>query len=106
MNVWILIAAMTAITFGIRYAMFAVADRFTFPKGVTDALRYVPPAVLTAILVPAVLIPNGMKIDIGWTNPYLIGAIAATVTGFLAKRLILTIVVGMAVFFVWQFVIV
>lgn len=103
MSVWILIAVMTAVTFGIRYAMFAVAGRFSFPKGVVRALRYVPPAVLIAITVPAVLIPGGETIDPSWNNPYLFGALAALIVGLTARKLLLTILAGMAVFLVWQF---
>lgn len=102
MNEVILIAGMLLVTFGIRYSMFAVAGRYTFPQPLINALRYVPPAVLTAITVPAVLLPNGQTIEVSYTNPYLVGALAAFGVGWFSKNLLLTIVVGMAVFLVWQ----
>jgi len=58
-----LIGGMTLVTFLIRYTMFAVAGRFEFPALFERGLRYVPPAVLTAIIVPAVLIPKGDQIQ-------------------------------------------
>ncbi|MCB0209398.1 MAG: AzlD domain-containing protein [Anaerolineae bacterium] len=100
-----LIAGMAVVTFVIRYSMFAVAGRFEFPDGLNNALRYVPPTVLTAIIVPAVLMPNGEAIDVSWTNAYLVGAIVAAVIGWTSENLLLTIVVGMGVFFGWQWLV-
>ncbi len=102
MNEFLLIAGMAAVTFGIRYSMFAVAGRVEFPVGLVNALKYVPPAVLTAIVVPAVLMPGGESINLSYTNAYLIGALVAGVIGWYSKNLLLTIVVGMAVFLGWQ----
>ena len=102
MNEFLLIAGMAVVTFGIRYSMFAVAGRVEFPAGLVNALKYVPPAVLTAIVVPAVLMPNGENINLSYTNAYLVGALVAGVVGWISKNLLLTIVVGMTVFLGWQ----
>ena len=102
MNEFLLIAGMAAVTFGIRYSMFAVAGKVEFPAGLVNALKYVPPAVLTAIVVPAVLMPGGDKLDLSYTNAYLVGALVAGVIGWYSKNLLLTIVVGMVVFLGWQ----
>jgi branched-subunit amino acid transport protein len=96
-----LIAGMAAVTFPIRYTLFAMSGRLEFPKGLVRALRYVPPTVLTAIIVPTVLRPNG-PLDISYTNAYLIGALVAFGVGWVSRSLLLTIVVGMAAFFSWQ----
>ena len=105
MNEFLLIVGMALVTFGIRYSMFAVAGRFTFPDELINALRYVPPAVLTAIVVPAVLMPNGSGINLSYTNAYLIGALVACLVGWASKNLLLTIVVGMAFFLGWQWIV-
>ena len=97
-----LIAGMTVVTFGIRYSMFALAERVDFPPGLENALRYVPPAVLTAIIVPAILIPNGGSIDLHYTNPYLVGALVAFAAGWFKQNLLLTITSGMIAFWAWQ----
>ena len=102
MNEVLLIAGMAVVTFGIRYSMFAVAGKIEFPAGLVNALKYVPPAVLTAIVVPAVLMPGGGELDLSYTNAYLVGALVAGVVGWSGKNLLLTIVVGMAVFLGWQ----
>ena len=99
-----LIVGMAVVTFAIRYSMFAVAGRVEFPAGLVNALRYVPPTVLTAIIVPAVLMPDGDGIQVSYTNPYLIGALVAFGVGWQRKNLLLTIVVGMLAFWGWQWV--
>ncbi len=99
MNEFYLIFGMAVVTFLIRYPMFALSGQVEFPQTLVRALRYVPPAVLTAIIVPAVLMPNGTTINLSYTNAYLIGALAAAAVGWFSRNLLLTIVVGMAAFF-------
>lgn len=105
MNELYLIAGMAVVTFAIRYSMFAVAGRVEFPARLNNALRYVPPAVLTAIIVPAVLMPGGESIDLSWTNAYLVGAVVAAVVGWTSRNLLLTIVIGMGMFLGWQWLV-
>jgi branched-subunit amino acid transport protein len=107
MNEIILIGGMALVTFAIRYSMFAVAGRVEFPQRLESALRYVPPAVLTAIIVPAVLIPSpGTEIVLSYTNPYLVAALFAFGVGWVSKNLLLTIVLGMIAFWAWQWILV
>ena len=89
---------MALVTFVIRYALFPISGRFTFPKLLEQGLRYVPPVFLTAIIVPSVLMPNGGKLNLNLNNPYLISALAACVIGGVFKNLLLTIVMSMVVF--------
>jgi branched-subunit amino acid transport protein len=99
-----LIAGMVLVTFAIRYSMFLVAGRFEFPPQLINALRYVPPAVLTAIIVPAVLIPTDEGLNLGYTNAYLVGALAAFAVSWFSQNLLLTIVLGMLAFWGWQWI--
>jgi branched-subunit amino acid transport protein len=97
-----MIVGMTAITFLIRYAMFATAGRFALPEVVTRTLRYVPPAVLSAIILPAVLIPDEKTLHISLSSPHLVGAVAALAVGLLTRNILAVIITGMAVFWLWQ----
>lgn len=104
MNELLLVIGMMGVTFLVRYPMLAMSGRLKLPDWFLQLLRYVPPTVLTAIVVPAVLMPE----DALWldhTNARLIGAIACVVVGVRQKNLLLTIVVGMGVFFVWQWLV-
>jgi branched-subunit amino acid transport protein len=98
MNELLLIAGMAAVTFLIRYPMLALIGRVNLPKPVVDALGYVPPAVLAAIVAPALLMPNGTTIVFGLTNRGLLAGVVAGLTMWRSKNLILTIVLGMAVY--------
>lgn len=99
-----LIGGMALVTFTIRYSMFALAGRVEFPDWLVSSLRYVPPAVLTAIIVPAVLIPTGDTLNFSYTNAYLVGALVAFGVGWFSKNLLLTILFGMLVFWGWQWI--
>jgi len=94
----LLIGAMFAVTFGIRYLLWGTAGRLRFPPWLSDALGFVPPAVLTAIIVPAVLIPDGQQPQITLDNPYLLAALAAAVVALWRRNLMLTILFGMGLF--------
>ncbi|WP_373497954.1 AzlD domain-containing protein [Desulfococcus sp.] len=100
-NEWLLILGMMGVTFGVRYFLFALADRIRVPALMESSLRYIPPAVLTAITLPAVLLPRG-EWHVSPTNPYLVAAIAATAVGAFTKNLLATIAVGLAAFFGWR----
>ncbi|MGK7927124.1 MAG: AzlD domain-containing protein [Spirulina sp.] len=100
-----LVLGMAVVTFSIRYLVLGMSDRIQLPPLIIEALRYVPPAILTAIVVPEVLIPHGNTIEFNYTNARLVGAIAAIAIGYWRKNLLLTIVVGMLTFFVWQWAI-
>lgn len=104
MNEWYFILGMALVTFAIRYSMFLVAGRFEFPASLVRALRYVPPAVLTAIIVPSVLIPTGQEINLSYTNAYLIGAVVALGVSWISQNLLLTILLGMGAFWGWQWI--
>ena len=102
MNEIVLIAGMALVTFAIRYSMYLVAGRVEFPTRLVKALRYVPAAVLTAIIVPAVLMPTNTGINFNYTNAHLIGALVALGVSWFSKNLLLTILLGMVTFWGWQ----
>jgi len=104
LNEFWLIFGMFVITFGIRFVMFAFAGKITFPVWMQQSLKFVPPAVLTAIIVPAVVMPFG-KIDVSFTNVYLLAAIISVVISLVTKSLLKTIFFGMLVFLLLKFLI-
>ena len=101
MNEGLLILGMAIATFSIRYVMFGASSRIKLSPSLLNALRYVPPVVLSAIVVPEVLLSEG-GLSVSFLNARLVGAIAAIVISSLTRNLLLTIVVGMGVFFGWQ----
>ena len=103
MNTLWIILGMAGITFLIRYGLPAFAGKITLPSRLESALQYVPTAVLTAILLPGILIPDGQKIQLDFQNPYLVGGVVAFIIGLLKQNLLFTILAGMGAFFGWQF---
>ncbi|RFU46716.1 AzlD domain-containing protein [Paraburkholderia sp. DHOC27] len=102
MNYALLILGMALITWLIRAAVFVIGERLVFPPLVRTALGFVPVTVLTAIIVPMAVSPHGGDAELTWRNPQLVGALAAVVVSALTRRPLLTIAVGLAVFFIWQ----
>ena len=59
-------------------------------------LRYVPVAVLAALLVPSLLVQDG-AFKLAWNNLYLWAALPAGFTAWKSRSMFLTVLVGMAV---------
>lgn len=97
----LMIFGMFLVTFGVRYPPLAIVGKLELPENVLRALRYVPVAVLTAITVPATLMPQG-DLYLSINNAYLIGAIVAILISWRTKNLLATIIIGMVVFLAWR----
>lgn len=52
MRLWLIVLAMGGLTYAIRAAPILLLGRMNLPAIVLRALRYVPPAVLSAIVFP------------------------------------------------------
>lgn len=98
----LILAGMFVVTFGVRFVLFARADKVVMPDFIEKALKFVPVAVLTAIITPMTLMPD-KHIDISLDNPWLLGAVAAFAVGVWRQQQLLTIVVGVVVFFVAKY---
>lgn len=101
MNEFLLVVGMAAVTFLVRYPIMALVGRIPLPKRVFDALRYVPPAVLAAIIVPEVVMPGGQPVFISLENARLVAAIVTGLVAWRTKNLLLTIVLGMLALWGW-----
>ncbi len=94
MNYWLIIFAMGIVTFGIRLLPIVLLGRIEIPLVVQRALRFVPPAVLSAIIAPELLMPGG-QFDVSPGNARLIAGVIATLVAWRTKNVLLTIAVGM-----------
>ena len=93
---------MAAVTFGVRLLLFALGERVELPARLRRALAYVPVAVLTAIVVPMVLLPDGQHWNLSWRNPWLIGSLTSAALAWRSRSLLLAIAVSMAVYLGWR----
>jgi branched-subunit amino acid transport protein len=105
MNEFLLLFGMFLVTFGVRYPVLALVSRVKLPAIVEQSLKYVPPAVLMAIIAPAVFIPDGNSIDIEISNAPLFASLIAALVAWRTKNLLLTILIGMGMLWLWRWLI-
>lgn len=96
-NEALMVVGMALVTFGIRYPMLVLVGRVALPPTVAEALRFVPVAVLTAICVPAVVMPRG-SMWLGLDNAWLVAGVLTVLVSWQTKNLLATIVIGMGAF--------
>ena len=100
-----LIVGMALVTLAVRYPLLAFLSKGSLPPYILAALKFIPPAVLTAIIVPALLAPNGTDLNFGLTNEYLVAGLVSVVVAWRSKNVLLTLGMGMVTFWVWRFVV-
>lgn len=97
LDIWLSIGLMTIANILTRCSFFFLGHAVKLPPKVQHALRYAPAVALAAIVAPDLLTSDGM-LQLSWTNPKLMAGIGATVFFLMTRRLLGTIVVGMALF--------
>ena len=95
MTAWLAILIVGLGTYATRLSFILLFGRREIPGAVRRALRFVPPAVLTAIIFPELLLPGG-TLDLSLGNERLLAGIAAALIAWRTKNVLLTIVAGMA----------
>jgi branched-subunit amino acid transport protein len=95
LTIWLVIFAVGAITYTARLSFIALFARRDMPPLLAEALKHVPVAMLTAIVVPAVVfVPAGvLRLDLG--NVKLIAALVAGAVAWWSRSAVTTIVAGM-----------
>lgn len=101
MNIWLVMILGGLITYGIRHSFIYLFGRIEIPATLRRALRFVPPAVLTAIVFPEVLMQSNRP-DISPGNARLLAALVAALVAWRMKNTLLTIVIGMAALVILQ----
>jgi branched-subunit amino acid transport protein len=100
--IWLLMIATGLFTFATRFTMFSGLGRASLPSWLVDALNYVPIAVLTAIIVPTVLIDPASSTVAIVDNPRLYAALAAIAVALWTRQVVLTIVAGLGMLWLLQ----
>jgi branched-subunit amino acid transport protein len=101
MNLWLVVVGMGLITYGIRLSMIVLLERVHISALVRQALRFVPAAVLSAIIFPEVLQPGG-ALDLSLGNARLLAGVVAAVIAWRTGNVLLTIGIGMGVLWLLQ----
>jgi branched-subunit amino acid transport protein len=94
MNIWPALILGGLITFGMRFSFIYLFGRIEIPETIRRALHYVPPAVLSAIVFPELLMHSG-GLDVSIENTRMLAGIIAIAVAWLTKNTLLTILAGM-----------
>jgi branched-subunit amino acid transport protein len=94
MSLWITIILMGVVTYALRLSLIALLGRFEVPPLVSRGLRFVPPAVLSAIVLPALVQPDG-PLNLSLGNARLLAGALAGLVAWRTRNVLLTVAAGM-----------
>ena len=101
--IWIVICVLGVGTYLLRLSFIQIAGYMSLPAPVTRALRYAPPAVLSAIILPALLQgPSVDTLNLSLANPHLLAGVLAAATAWLTRSMLAPLVVGMGALWLLQ----
>jgi branched-subunit amino acid transport protein len=100
-NSWLTIILAGLLTYGTRLSFIVAHGHVEMPLWFTRALNFVPVAVLSAIIFPALLMPDDALI-LSFDNGRLYAGVLAAWVAWRTKNVWLTIAVGMISLFIWQ----
>lgn len=92
--IWLTIALMSAVTVVPRLLPVWLLAGRTLPPLVVSWLRYVPVAVLAAMLAPSLLLVEG-RLDLSWSNLYFWVSLPTFAVAWKTRSLFLTVITGM-----------
>lgn len=102
MNVWLALIGMSMVTLALRASLLVLPERIQLPSLMRRALRYVPPAVLTAIWAPELLLHTG-GLYLALENHRLLAGMVAIAVAWRFRKTFVTIGAGLVAlhFFDW-----
>ena len=95
----LIIIGMSLVTYIPRMLPLVVLSKFDLPPLFLQWLKYIPVAVLSALLAPGVLVVNG-HLSLGLNNKYFLASIPCFIIGFWTKNLFITVLVGIVSMFI------
>lgn len=90
----LLIVGLALTSFLPRASFITLFARWPVPEVLQRALRYVPAAVFSAIIVPELVISAG-AVDISLHNPKLLAGVLAAAVAWRTRNTLVTIAIGM-----------
>jgi len=101
LTLWLAVAGAGAITFVLRLSFIALLGRIEIPIVLSRALRFVPAAVFTAVVVPLLFYVDG-ALEVSLGNERLLAGLAAALFAWRTRSVPLTLVGGMLVLWTLQ----
>lgn len=94
MKLWLTMVLAGLLTYAIRLSFIVLHGRLAVPDWFRRALRFVPAAVLSAIIVPG-LFDRAGTMDFSVRNPQIWAGILAIAVAWRTRNVLLTIAAGM-----------
>jgi len=95
MTLWLILFGIGVLTYGVRLSFILLMERIEVPNILLRALRFVPVAVLSAIIFPELLVHDG-AVNLSLGNARLLAGVLAALVAWRTKNVVFTILVGMA----------
>ena len=102
LKLWSVIVAVGLLNFLSRLSFIALFARRRMPPWLARTLKYVPAAMLTALIVPMILTPGPAVPATLHINPRVLAAIVAGAVAWLTRSTLKTLLVGMAALWLLQ----
>jgi branched-subunit amino acid transport protein len=102
MNIWVVMLLGGLLTYTIRLSFILVLSKREVSNLLKRALRLVPPAVFSAIIIPELFMPSG-KIEPMLINNRLVAGLTAVIVAWKTKNVVATILAGMAVLWLLEY---
>lgn len=101
MILWLTIIGMGVITYLIRLSLLGLWEGLELSAVYQRALKFVPIAVLSAIILPEMVQPGGVM-DLSWGNGRLFAGIIAIAVAWLTKSMLWPVATGMVIVWFWS----
>ncbi len=98
-EVLLMITGMALVTYFTRFGSLALFRMTGIPPWLSRWLKHVPVAILTALIIPSLLLPRG-SLDLSLHNHYLLAGIAAALVAYKTRNIIPTMGIGLLIMFV------
>lgn len=104
MTLLLTLLAAGLLTFAIRFSFLLFPEQVERSQTLRQALRFVPIAILTAIIASEVMIREGsLALSVG--NERLMASLVAILVAWRTRNILLTIAAGMTALAVWMWVV-
>lgn len=90
----VIILGMAAVTFFTRFGSQVLFRQMGIPTWFDRWLKHVPTGILTALIVPSLLLPKG-HLDLTLHNDYLLAGVLAAMIAYKFRNIALTMALGL-----------
>ena len=98
---WLTILGAGDVTFALRLSFIVLLGRVEMPAYLVKALRFVPAAVLTAVVIPLLFYEDG-SLEVSLGNERLLAGLVAALIAWRTRNVLYTLGGGMAALWVLQ----